>query len=165
MRLRAVSLLATASLFSLVQGTAHAAEAAAPAPDASAGVDTAQSDIVVTAQKREQKLKDVPLTVSVVTQDKLSQLGVSELGEMAAYVPGLQIQKQSANNPGFVIAASRPTAARLRPARACRSITTAWTSAARAAPGKTCSTWSAWKWSRGRRPRCLARPPKSVRSR
>jgi iron complex outermembrane recepter protein len=87
-------LLAATSLASI----AHAAEASPPAPDAALG-----GDIVVTAQKREQKLKDVPLTVSALSQAMLDQLGVSELGEMAAYVPGLQIQKQSANNPGFVI--------------------------------------------------------------
>ncbi|WP_168554353.1 TonB-dependent receptor [Novosphingobium sp. SG720] len=113
MRRLALSLLAAASTLPFVSVSALAAAPAASGPADTASADPAgatgeavnvvQGDIVVTAQKREQKLKDVPLTVSAVTQDRLNQLGVSELGEMAAFVPGLQIQKQSANNPGFVI--------------------------------------------------------------
>lgn len=60
-------------------------------------------DIVVTAQKFEQKLRDVPITITAVTQEQMKRLGVDDLDEMAAYVPGLNIQEQSANNPGIVI--------------------------------------------------------------
>ena len=55
------------------------------------------------AQKREQREIDVPITLSVVTAQDLEKLGVSDLGDVSSYVPGLNIQKQSANNPGFVI--------------------------------------------------------------
>ncbi|TPG56209.1 TonB-dependent receptor [Sphingomonas glacialis] len=60
-------------------------------------------DIVVTAQKREQKIQDVPITVTALTGAKMEELGVNSLAEMAMYVPGLRIQEQSDNNPGFVI--------------------------------------------------------------
>jgi iron complex outermembrane receptor protein len=60
-------------------------------------------DIVVTAQKREQRIEDVPLTVTAVTGARMAELGVNSLNEVAMYVPGLRIQEQSANNPGFVI--------------------------------------------------------------
>ncbi|WP_353204316.1 TonB-dependent receptor [Sphingomonas sp.] len=60
-------------------------------------------DIVVTAQKREQKIQDVPITVTAVTGAKMQELGVNSLAEVALYIPGLRIQEQSANNPGFVI--------------------------------------------------------------
>lgn len=59
--------------------------------------------IVVTAQKIEQKLVDVPITISAVTGERIRQLGISDLDELSAYVPGLNIQEQSANNPGVVI--------------------------------------------------------------
>ncbi|MFY8194850.1 MAG: TonB-dependent receptor plug domain-containing protein, partial [Novosphingobium sp.] len=59
--------------------------------------------IVVTAQKFEQKLVDVPITISAVTGERIRELGVSDLDELSAYVPGLNIQEQSANNPGVVI--------------------------------------------------------------
>lgn len=60
-------------------------------------------NIVVTAQKFEQKSVDVPITISAVTGDRIRELGVSDLDELSAYVPGLNIQEQSANNPGVVI--------------------------------------------------------------
>ncbi len=60
-------------------------------------------DIIVTAQKIEQKSTDVPITISAVTGDRIKELGVSDLDELSAYVPGLNIQEQSANNPGVVI--------------------------------------------------------------
>lgn len=59
--------------------------------------------IVVTAQKFEQKLVDVPITISAVTGERIRELGISDLDELSAYVPGLNIQEQSANNPGVVI--------------------------------------------------------------
>lgn len=65
--------------------------------------DDAQDTIVVTAQKFEQKLVDVPITISAVTGDRIRELGISDLDELSAYVPGLNIQEQSANNPGVVI--------------------------------------------------------------
>ncbi|CAO1651379.1 TonB-dependent receptor [Parasphingorhabdus sp. NYA22] len=59
--------------------------------------------IIVTAQKFEQKSTDVPITISANTGERLKQLGVSDLDELSNYVPGLNIQEQSANNPGIVI--------------------------------------------------------------
>jgi outer membrane receptor protein involved in Fe transport len=60
-------------------------------------------DVIVTAQKREERIEDVPLTVSVVSGARMANLGVNSLSEVASYIPGLQIQEQSANSPGFVI--------------------------------------------------------------
>lgn len=59
--------------------------------------------IVVTAQKVEQLAQDVPITISAVTGERIRDLGVSDLDELSNYVPGLNIQEQSANNPGVVI--------------------------------------------------------------
>ena len=55
------------------------------------------------AQKREERLVDVPVTLSAVTGARLEELGVSDLDELSNYIPGLNIQEQSANNPGIVI--------------------------------------------------------------
>lgn len=70
-----------------------------PAPDQSASSTT----IIVTSQKIEQRAQDVPITISAVTGDRIEELGVSDLDELSNYVPGLNIQEQSANNPGIVI--------------------------------------------------------------
>ena len=59
--------------------------------------------IVVTAQKIEQRAQDVPITISATTGERIEELGVSDLDELSNYVPGLNIQEQSANNPGIVI--------------------------------------------------------------
>ena len=59
--------------------------------------------IVVTAQKIEQRALDVPITISALSGDQIANLGVTDLDELSNYVPGLNIQEQSANNPGIVI--------------------------------------------------------------
>ena len=80
--------------------TAALAQAAAQAELQPA---TSSDEIVVTAQKREQRIADVPITVTALTGARMASIGVSELDEVAAFIPGLQVQEQSANNPGFVI--------------------------------------------------------------
>ena len=67
--------------------------------------DTATSgnQIIVTAQKVEQRAQDVPITITATSGERIEQLGVTDLDELSNYVPGLLIQEQSANNPGVVI--------------------------------------------------------------
>jgi iron complex outermembrane receptor protein len=59
--------------------------------------------VVVTAQKREENIRDVPITISATSGERMRELGVSDLDELAFYIPGLNVQEQSANNPGIVI--------------------------------------------------------------
>lgn len=59
--------------------------------------------LVVTAQKREQLVQAVPIAISNVDGDFLKNIGVNEFDALSEYVPGLQVQIQSVNNPGFVI--------------------------------------------------------------
>lgn len=60
-------------------------------------------EIMVTAQKREQSIADVPVAISAYDGTFLEQLGVAELDVLSDITPGLVIQEQSPNNPGFVI--------------------------------------------------------------
>ncbi|WP_324695354.1 TonB-dependent receptor [Novosphingobium aerophilum] len=78
------------------------AEAGAEATGGNAGDESANS-IIVTSQKIEQRAVDVPITLSVQTGERMRELGVTDIGELSNYVPGLNVQVQSANNPGFVI--------------------------------------------------------------
>lgn len=94
MTVRALVLLAASSLALFPA----AAQGVAEAGDALFG-----EDIIVTAQKREQNILDVPVTVTAWGGDTLKRIGVTQLNELSAFVPGLNIQEQSANNPGFVI--------------------------------------------------------------
>ena len=61
------------------------------------------NDLIVTAQKIEQRAQDVPITISALSGQRIAELGVGDLDELSNYVPGLNIQEQSANNPGIVI--------------------------------------------------------------
>ncbi|KQN12208.1 TonB-dependent receptor [Sphingomonas sp. Leaf28] len=92
-RLALTALATTCSTAALAQATTQAEQQAG----------TASDDIIVTAQKREQRIADVPVTVTALTGARMAAIGVSELDEVAAFIPGLQVQEQSANNPGFVI--------------------------------------------------------------
>lgn len=44
-------------------------------------------EIVVTAQKREQGLQDVPISISVLTGDKFQEAGIETLDDLTLYVP------------------------------------------------------------------------------
>ncbi|MGB3739720.1 MAG: TonB-dependent receptor [Pontixanthobacter sp.] len=81
---------------------AHAQSAAQPG-DRQLETTAEDNVIIVTAQKIEQRATDVPITISAVDGEQIKRLGVSDLDELSNYVPGLNIQEQSANNPGVVI--------------------------------------------------------------
>ncbi len=66
-------------------------------------VIAANETVVVTAQKREEDVVDVPITITTFGGAFLDSIGVEEFDELSLYVPGLQIQEQSVNNAGFVI--------------------------------------------------------------
>ncbi len=68
------------------------APAAAMAQDA---VADDGSEIVVTAQKRSQKLQDVALSVSAIGGDMLAAVGRQDMSALAAQVPGLQVATYS----------------------------------------------------------------------
>lgn len=82
----------------LVPAAALAQASAQPADQPEIG-----EEVVVTAQKIEQRAIDVPITISAVTGKRIAELGVGDLDELSNYIPGLNIQEQSANNPGVVI--------------------------------------------------------------
>jgi len=52
-----------------------------------AGEAGAFEEIIVTAQKREQSLQDVPISISVVSGDKIAEAGIDNLDDLALYVP------------------------------------------------------------------------------
>ena len=90
----------------LAAGVAQAQSAAAPAGAASAPAasepaaqETQQiGQIVVTARRRNEALVDVPIAISVVTSDKLQQLGVASTTDLANFVPGLEFNNFTVGN-------------------------------------------------------------------
>lgn len=70
---------------------------------AAEGDEAAIERITVTTQKRVQAIQDVPVTVTAFSGEMLELLGIADLDVLSEITPGLVIQEQSPNNPGFVI--------------------------------------------------------------
>jgi outer membrane receptor protein involved in Fe transport len=71
---------------------------------ASAGAqDTASlGEVVVTAQKRAENVRNVPASVSVVGQEQLENFHVTQLSDVAGYVPGLQVTSNGTPGQQFI---------------------------------------------------------------
>lgn len=52
-------------------------------------------EVVVTARRKYERLQDVPLTVNVVSADKLSDLNIRKLEDISSVVPGLTLEEDS----------------------------------------------------------------------
>jgi outer membrane receptor protein involved in Fe transport len=87
--------------------------AAAACLSAQAHAQRALDEIVVTAQKREQSLMDVPISVSAVTGEKIKDSNIQRFEDMSIYVPNFKVTQdpigdkigirglQSSNQAGF----------------------------------------------------------------
>lgn len=95
-----VSMLATVSGATMAH--ASAAANAAGAENAATGA-TQLGEIVVTAQKREQRLQDVPISVTALSGDQLSRQGVKSAADLAKAVPGFTYQNSAYGVPVFTI--------------------------------------------------------------
>ncbi|QNN65281.1 TonB-dependent receptor [Sphingomonas rhizophila] len=96
---RTSTLLISASLFAFA--TPVFAQEAAPATDASAATqvaddETGSVEVVVTARKREEQLKDVPIAATAVTGDTIEKRGLTSVKEVAALTPSLNINSDGA---------------------------------------------------------------------
>jgi iron complex outermembrane receptor protein len=67
--------------------------------------DEVLQEVVVTAQKREQPVQDVPIAISALTGDAITTRGIPDLEGLANEVPGVQFTKsdQGGNNAGIYI--------------------------------------------------------------
>ncbi len=125
---RQLSLACSAKLLGLFTATVGAQQADAPedqspaqpaasgnspaaAQDAGESVDDSGAqasvgieEIIVTAQKRAQKLQDVPLAVSAIAGEEMLNLGVFKSTDLASKVPNLQISSFfGESQPNFTI--------------------------------------------------------------
>ncbi|MDR2118540.1 MAG: TonB-dependent receptor [Tannerellaceae bacterium] len=72
-------------------------------PDSAALYSGTLQEVVVSAQKRDQSHVEVPVTISALSSDAIIKLDVRQLDELSEFIPGMQIQLQSPNDPGYVI--------------------------------------------------------------
>ena len=90
-----VALFATASMQFAIASQAFAQTADEAADDGA---------IIVTARRVEERLQDVPISISVVDQDRLTKSNISSTEDLARVVPGLNVQSRySAEQSTFSI--------------------------------------------------------------
>lgn len=97
-------LLASASL-TLATTTAQAQNGPQTAPAAQPAnlTQEAVGDIIVTAQKRSERLQKVPIAVSAFTQEALASAGVRETQDLRTQVPNLQFSRTAVNSTNISI--------------------------------------------------------------
>ena len=82
-----VCLMAGAGISAGLVASANAQEATGAAPPGSrTGL---LEEVVVTATKREEKLRDVPMGVSALTGDQLQKMGAQSLADYITTLPGV----------------------------------------------------------------------------
>ncbi|MFT3791208.1 MAG: TonB-dependent receptor [Rudaea sp.] len=98
--------LACAAAFGLVSIAAAADDATddKALPAAKTQPETTQlGNVVVTAQRREQRLVDVPIAVTAIDTRTIERLGVSNVSDIGGLVPGVQINQTIGNTYGPLI--------------------------------------------------------------
>ena len=75
--------------------------AKSPAYDPVAQSDASVGDIIVTAQKRQQNLADVPMSITAVSGDVLQQKGIQNVQDLAKLTPGLSFVDSGASVPVY----------------------------------------------------------------
>ncbi len=84
----------------LVHAPAYAQEAPAGQAEAS---DEGIGEIIVTAQKREQSLNDVGMSISAISGDSLVSRGVQRLEDLSRVVPSFTVTKQEFDVPTYTL--------------------------------------------------------------
>ncbi|HEX4183215.1 MAG TPA: TonB-dependent receptor [Caulobacteraceae bacterium] len=88
--------LSAVSALALAGATSAAAQTQPAAATKSAGADQAQDvqEVVVTAEKREERLVNVPAAITALSGATLQEIGAKTLSDFSALVPGLQLSSQ-----------------------------------------------------------------------
>ena len=92
---KSVSALLIGSSIGLLASQAAAQEVAG---DASAG-----DEIIVTAQKRNERLMDVPVSITAASGEQLLKQGITQTSQLAKLVPGFTYQDSNYGTPIFTI--------------------------------------------------------------
>ncbi|HEY2068412.1 MAG TPA: TonB-dependent receptor [Rhizomicrobium sp.] len=73
------------------------------APALAAATSDSIEQVVVTATKRAEKIKDVPMAITFVGQDKLDRLNARSFEDYVANVPGLALIEESPTHPQIAL--------------------------------------------------------------
>lgn len=61
---------------------------------AAEGATSDLQEVVVTARKREERLQDVPLTITAITSDTIAAAGISNVAQLSSMTPGFHYEKE-----------------------------------------------------------------------
>jgi iron complex outermembrane receptor protein len=103
-QMRQVSLgtmLAGASALAICAAQPVFAQGAAASDGATGSTGGAVDEVVVTAQKRVEKISDVPLSIATATGDELARRGITDPTQLEQLAPGFSFQKSSYGVPVF----------------------------------------------------------------
>lgn len=102
--LQAALLAGTAALWCCPALAQSAEGQAADTPPAQTATDGGKlEDIVVTAQRREQSLQRVPISVNAFNAAAITALSAESIGDLDTFTPGLSINDTSVTQPSFTI--------------------------------------------------------------
>ena len=94
-----IAAAATAAMLAL-----SAAPAAAQVPDSPVSADQASDDdIIVTAQKREQNLNDIGMSVSALGAEAITSRGVQRPEDLAGLVPSFTVTRTQYDSPSYTL--------------------------------------------------------------
>ncbi|MFC0590680.1 TonB-dependent receptor [Novosphingobium aquiterrae] len=96
-----VWLRAGTALALITAGMSAGSALAQSAPSAAADEQTGEADIVVTAQRREQKLQDVGIAISVLGQEELRHRSINNATDVVAAIPNLKYNAYSSSQVVF----------------------------------------------------------------
>ena len=91
----------TASLATLCAAQAQNAGAGSAANTAATNADLAE--IIVTAEKRSERIEDVPMSITAATGAQLAKLGITETAQLTKLVPGFAYQQGTFGSPVYSI--------------------------------------------------------------
>jgi outer membrane receptor protein involved in Fe transport len=97
------AMLASASLFALCSGAVQAQEAAANPSVASGQTGSGDEEIIVTAQKREQAIDDVAMSIDALTAHQMQNQGVLRVENLDRAVAGFTYAESRVGTPIYTL--------------------------------------------------------------
>jgi len=109
MKARNQFLLSGAATIAML-GCAAPAMAQAAAGDSATVDDSGTNEIIVTAQKREQNLQDVPISMEVVSGERLDDFNSNDIKSVMNYTPNVFVQSTAGNDVIYIRGFGSPPA-------------------------------------------------------
>lgn len=95
LRIRSAVRLALVAAMCASGATVHAADAV---PAAESAAPEVMAEVTVTAQRREESLSKVPVSVTALTQADIDNKGIKDISDVARFTPGINVDNSGTNN-------------------------------------------------------------------